>query len=298
MNAIHLSVKPAGGWSTLVASLLLLGNILCVAGFNTSHTVYESRLARRASSSWSSGDSASLNAWGIEKIAFGKDNYQFVKDPAGGSDMVLRVFYPQGSRTPTSPGKQGGVGFYADPIQLQDEATLEYQVYFPENFNFVKGGKLPGFYGGSGDCTQDSRNGNRCFSTRFMWRDGGDGEVYSYAPDKQASEYCHIPPETVCNPQYGDSLARGSFKFTPGKWSVVRQSIRLNTVGKQDGLLKVWMDGQLVIDYNQMVFRVQPDAKLSGILFHTFFGGADPSYRTPVNTYTYFKEVTLSPSAA
>ncbi|KAK9767026.1 hypothetical protein K7432_003462 [Basidiobolus ranarum] len=281
-------------WSTLFAILLFLTNLYHVAGAND--TVDSSRLVRRASGDWSSRGSSSLNNWGLVKISFGKQNYKFVRDPAGGTDMALQVFYPRGSRTPTSPGKQGGVGFYADPVQLQDKATLEYQVYFPKGFNFVQGGKLPGFYGGSGDCTRDSRDGNRCFSTRFMWRNGGEGEIYSYAPDKQASEYCNIPPDSVCNSQYGDSLARGSFKFTPGKWSTVRQSLRLNTVGKQDGVMKVWMDGQLVINYTQMVFRTKQNSRISGLLFHTFFGGASPSYRTPVDTYTYFKNVKLTPT--
>jgi hypothetical protein len=56
---------------------------------------------------------------------------------------------------------------------------LKYSVYFPDNFDWVHGGKLPGLHGGNMHCTGDSDkpNGRNCFSTRLMWREGGAGYV-------------------------------------------------------------------------------------------------------------------------
>lgn len=53
---------------------------------------------------------------------------------------------------------------------------VEYEVYFPSDFDFVKGGKLPGFHGGNLDCSGYSvvPNGKNCFSTRLMWRENGE----------------------------------------------------------------------------------------------------------------------------
>ena len=59
-----------------------------------------------------------------------------------------------------------------------DAALLEYDVMFSKNFDFVLGGKMPGFYGGRGGCV-GGRSRSTCFSTRFMWRKDGDGEVRS-----------------------------------------------------------------------------------------------------------------------
>jgi hypothetical protein len=41
------------------------------------------------------------------------------------------------------------MGFYAVPMDLTNakSVNLEYKVFFPSGFNFVKGGKLPGLYG-------------------------------------------------------------------------------------------------------------------------------------------------------
>ncbi len=53
-------------------------------------------------------------------------------------------------------------------------------MFFPTGFNFVKGGKLPGLYGGKASCTGGDPAVD-CFSTRLMWRAEGQGELYLYA---------------------------------------------------------------------------------------------------------------------
>lgn len=45
--------------------------------------------------------------------------------------------------------------------------TLEYSVFFPDGFNFVKGGKLPGLFGGHKGCSGGQQSED-CFSTRLM----------------------------------------------------------------------------------------------------------------------------------
>jgi len=60
----------------------------------------------------------------------------------------LKAHYPKGSYKP-SVDPCGGVSFYAPgpasvDLTTAKEALFSYSVYFPEGFNFVKGGKLPG----------------------------------------------------------------------------------------------------------------------------------------------------------
>lgn len=86
--------------------------------------------------------------------------------------------YPQGSFANNTGGSQ----FYAlwnssDPFQSM---LLSYEVAFDSNFDFVKGGKLPGVRGGrdflgcsGGDNAPD---GKTCFTSRMMWRTRGAGE--------------------------------------------------------------------------------------------------------------------------
>ncbi|WAR06758.1 hypothetical protein MAR_016716 [Mya arenaria] len=51
------------------------------------------------------------------------------------------------------------------------------RVYFPDSFSWNRGGKLPGLWGGTRDCS-GGRIKDTCFSTRLMWRPLGDGEGY------------------------------------------------------------------------------------------------------------------------
>jgi len=63
--------------------------------------------------------------------------------------VSLEGFYPNGSFTPSNTPR-GGFSFYAPGPEDVDlttarEATFSYTVLFAEGFDWVKGGKLPGF---------------------------------------------------------------------------------------------------------------------------------------------------------
>ena len=47
--------------------------------------------------------------------------------------------------------------------------SLSYSVFFPADFDFVLGGKLPGLNGGHGGCS-GGKSADSCFSTRLMVR--------------------------------------------------------------------------------------------------------------------------------
>jgi hypothetical protein len=161
-----------------------------------------------------------------------------------------------------------------------DHAFLRYYLRFPKDFDFVKGGKLPGFYGGtevSGGRTPDGTNG---FSTRFMWRTDGQGEVYTYMPS---------------SPKFGTSLGRGSWKFSRDKWQCIEQELVLNTPGRSDGVVRVWLDGQPVYANEGLALRTVASLRIEGVFFSTFFGGGDESWAPPADTYADFAAFATGP---
>ena len=94
------------------------------------------------------------------------------------ASTMLQLFYPKDSINPAR-FPQGGSEFYASPLDITQarSVTLEYNVFFPGDFEWVKGGKLPGLYGGRTGCSGGDPALD-CFSTRLMWRTGGVGELY------------------------------------------------------------------------------------------------------------------------
>ncbi|WWC89137.1 uncharacterized protein L201_004055 [Kwoniella dendrophila CBS 6074] len=177
-------------------------------------------------------------------------------EPWDTTKNALQILYPSGSVNPgNSP--QGGSEFYAQPLDItkSTNASLEYSIYFPPDFDFVRGGKLPGLYGGHKGCSGGNA-AEDCFSTRLMWRAGGQGELYLYAPkDKQDPSLCQTGPKSICDAAYGLSIGRGSWKFALGDWTTIRQDIWLNTPGENDGGFNIWVNGKLILNSNKVRYR-------------------------------------------
>lgn len=149
-------------------------------------------------------DFTDLASFGIKKFGYGEQNLALVvgalpiaaplvsslvegEDDKGASwssptGTMLQLRYPQGSINPGN-NPQGGADFYsvpqnlALPLEQASNVTLEYSVYFPADFAWALGGKLPGLYGGHEGCSGGD-SAQTCFSTRMMWRTAGAGELY------------------------------------------------------------------------------------------------------------------------
>ncbi|XP_037049639.1 uncharacterized protein LOC119083929 [Bradysia coprophila] len=125
-------------------------------------------------------------AFGNVQVSYGNQNV-FLWENGEGIDVI----YPEGSYTP-SVEPIGGFGVWTKH-QINHTAIFKYGVFFPAGFDFVKGGKLPGLYGGKTSCTGGDPAVD-CFSTRLMWREGGQGELYLYANrEAQDPSLCQTP---------------------------------------------------------------------------------------------------------
>ena len=208
---------------------------------------------------------------------WGSENFEVVDAPEP-FQQVLRVHYPARSASPAVANEHGvplGGGEFRGSLNIppQEALRLSYYIRFSDDFEFVRGGKLPGLYGGTANSGGDIPDGTDGFSARMMWRRDGHGEVYAYLPTSEG---------------YGTSLSQGNWQFEPGRWHHLIQEVALNRPGHEDGRVRVWLDGELVLDQKDLVFRKVDDLKINGIFFLTFFGGGDPSWATPKAVYADF----------
>ncbi|KAA5612145.1 polysaccharide lyase [Rhodovastum atsumiense] len=193
---------------------------------------------------------------------------------------VLRVTYPIGSINPgNAMAPVGGAGFQLQLPDHADAGCLSYRVRFAPGFDFAKGGKLPGLYGGVDQRGCVAPGPASGFSARLMWRAGGMGELYLYAPGRT----------TRC----GESIARGAWRFTPGTWIGVTEEVIANAPGRSDGVIRVWIDGKRVVEQIGLVLRDSSGIGVDGLLFSTFFGGSDPGWASPRDQYAEFGDFTL-----
>ncbi len=191
----------------------------------------------------------------------------------------LRVYFAVGQIGPEA----GGAG-WRWPVGRHQEAELRYTLRFSEDFDFVKGGKLPGLCGGpdnvSGGRPADGKNG---FSARLMWRKDGRGEAYVYHKNQKSN--------------YGDSFPfPQDFRFPMDKPVAVRLAVGMNTPGKKDGTLWVWttiegQDEKLMLERTDMEWRTVDTFGVDGLYFETFHGGGDKSWAPTRPCYVEFQEI-------
>lgn len=235
---------------------------------------------------------------------------------AAGDNRVSgwEAVYPKGSINPgNASAPRGGFGFYVGGPKFDGanaaptnpcfneakEVLFSYAVYFEPGFDFNRGGKLPGVYGGSTPEVAYGCSGGRktdrekCFSLRLMWRRNGDGEIYAYLPlnDTNKTVLSQVPPKSKLNPDFGFSVGQGSFKFVPGQWSVIAQRVKLNDDGVANGEIDLWVNGEKVISACGIIIREDPDCVVRGAHFQSFFGGNTGEWASPKDQCAYFAGV-------
>jgi hypothetical protein len=253
----------------------------------------------------------------------GEDNMEFWTDPRDPSrEFFLRVRYGAESRNPKLslqvPERSGGANFYARlHMEPTDSLYLRYYVRFADGFEFAKGGKLPGLFGGDvrkgrdkipdGLSAGDTPDGKNGFSTRYMWRAEGAGELYAYVRPECRENRTGKPFK------YGVSWKfEGCPPFMPGRWYCLEQRVKLNRPGHSDGEIQVWVtpppvespwgwprpaaDRKLVFEKRKLPLRTDRVLKIQGIFFSTFFGGHEDEWASPGNTYADFGRFAYSTS--
>jgi len=183
----------------------------------------------------------------------------------------VKVQYPKGSYKP-SVIPRWWAGFIYNIGKNYDSITLQYDITLWDNFNFVKGGKLPWICGW--DCSRWGEDASEWFSVNFVWRSG-------WILDTVISSYASIS-------KYWDYTNQKYFTLEAGKTYKLEQYIQLNTPGKNDGIIQIKVNGKEVYKNTQAALRNSDSIHIDSILFSTFFGGWDDSWATPVDTSILF----------
>ena len=196
----------------------------------------------------------------------------------------MRVFYAADNY-----GKRGGSGAQW-PVRFSghDELYLAYDVYFEDDAEFVKGGKLPrlqstGWKGNPGV----PADGTDRWTAGLMWREGGKLVSYVYHAD-MAGIYGDV--------RGWDDGAGGQVYFQPGKWHRIEIRVVMNTPGVLDGRMQGWFDGKLAFDSSEFMWRMPGGEGLDigEFLFETFYGGGNSDWAPSTDQHIYFDNFVVS----
>ena len=146
-------------------------------------------------------------------------------------------------------------------------ARLSFEVRFEDGFPFGRGGKLLGLGPLSPVTGGDPRRPDG-WSARMMWREGGRLSTYLY--------------EQLSSRRFGIGDVSALPVLEPGEWHIVTLDLRLNSPGQADGAALIEVDGRRVASSDGVLFGGRGSGAvvpIDQLLFHTFFGGSDPSYQ-------------------
>ncbi|MFE7607309.1 polysaccharide lyase [Streptomyces celluloflavus] len=238
------------------------------------------------------GSGAWKKSWGVASSgAWGSSQLKGVKDAsAPGDGSALQVTYGAGSSANSCSDcpNPGGGQFYTQlgaigRSDLAKSATLDlkYGLKLPAGFDFGKGGKLPGLYGGKIGAESGGNHG-RGWSTRYMFRAKShpdDGEVYLYTPTNSGPT------------GYGVDVGLGSWRWlADGGWHTVEQLVNRTT-----GDVTVWYDGKQALVAKGTASGIS-GIDFGGVFFSTFFGGHDTSWGPKKTERAEFADFSLSAS--
>lgn len=198
-------------------------------------------------------------------------------------------------------GRSGGFLFdsYFDAV---DEAYLEYKVKFDENFFWATGGKLPGLGGstsginsettGRGTIPSGCKYNADGWSARLMWRRNRQQTdtpyliLYSYFAEKTNGQ-------SRTDGDCGD--AKKIFTGLNGNtWYTIRQYIKMNTPGQNDGVVTMWVNEEMVYNDDKALIRNsgKNSLKINALIMNTYRGGSrtDPVWHSPRTEYAFFDD--------
>tara|TARA_R110002049_G_scaffold240172_2_gene413545 strand:- start:3495 stop:4439 length:945 start_codon:yes stop_codon:yes gene_type:complete len=201
---------------------------------------------------------------------------------------VLKAEYLKG----VASGRFGGF-LFDRTFPDSEEAVMEYKVKFDKDLIWAYGGKLPGLGGSSltnngsipSGGTKNLEYITNGFSARLMWRQSGEGKpvrlvVYTYFPDRDI-EKSGVEIEFIRDIQLDT-------------WYTIKQYIKLNTPGERDGLLKMYVNGELKLDRNDILYRNtgKSNVKINAAILNTYRGGAadDTRWHSTTTDYIYFDD--------
>lgn len=215
---------------------------------------------------------------------------------AFGGGRSLRVLYPQDSVGP-SDNTGGGAQWRMDLGQSYDELYLSYRIRFGAGFDFVRGGKLPGLAGGTGNTGGNVPDGTDGWSARMMWRTDGSGGSATTRDAANAVQYVYHPdqPDTFGEDfRWDDGPDDEWVEFEDDRWYQFEHRVLMNTPGENDGEIQAWLDGEQVLDVQGLRFRDVSTFGIDELLFSTFFGGSSDIWAPSKDEFVYYDDFVVS----
>lgn len=167
-------------------------------------------------------------------------------------------------------GERNGIGMRWSPPGFADAraACLSYSVWLPEDFEFGGSGLLPGLVGGAESEDLLRPDPAAGFAVLPGWRSGAALDAVLHMPSAAARR---------------DLIEGGKRSLPRGRWVGIAQEVRLNAPGRANGELRIWVDGELILERRSLAWRKDDSTTMGGVMAVVGHGTLDraSSARSP-----------------
>lgn len=231
-----------------------------------------------------------IGNWRVHQNRSSPPRLQIVTDtsaPTGGTNRVLRIEFPTGLRDGISPGHLRAWG--ADHREYRE-------VYFSE---WIKIGDDDGFQNQSVGTklwyiAYGRKNRQNQFFVMLMGR--GHQLVMRDFRLRLDATFEYAPPGAKNHAQdyFGNQGIRSA--LSTGQWHRLELLLSLNDDGRENGTLKVWVDGRLYASHHTVTYVNSKKGAMHGFYelnYDPIYGGNSGDVRTR-NDYIYVDQVYMS----
>lgn len=157
-----------------------------------------------------------------------------------------------------------------------DELFFRYYLRLADDWNPNKdGGKMPGM---AGTYNKAGWGGRRSDGTNGWSARGGFLRIYEGDhPMRGLTQLLTYAYHADMGSNYGDLWPWPGALLERNRWYSVEQQIALNHPGKADGVLRVWLDGRLILERNNLRMRTVDSLHIEDVWLNVYHGGIDPS---------------------
>lgn len=181
-------------------------------------------------------------------------NVEIGTEPGAPKSIAMKVRLPAGAGAPEAANADiAGMMFPWEPANIRPHAAacLAYTVRLSDSFDSSHSGVLPGLEGASEDGTQR-------FTVSAAWLKSGESglasEILLKREDGEAAQ-----GKPVTNVESTETA------LPKGRWLRVNQEMVLNAPGESNGIVRLWVDGRLVVDRADMRLRADKSVTFTGV---------------------------------
>lgn len=214
---------------------------------------------------------------------------------------ALRVVVPRGQNLGLDWRYKLALRHGQEPEELYFRYALRFA---PDWLRASDGGKLPGFAATYGKAAWGGRpwDGQVGWSMRGSYGNAPLGP----SPGAAAATAAQHPAagkvmlgtyayHSKADRTYGEGLPWAGGRLAglvpPNRWVSVEQHLKLNTPGREDGVLRVWVDGVLVLQREDLRIRDRPAIRIEEIWMNVYHGGTAPA---PADLTLYLDQVVIA----